>query len=233
MNGFDAAILSFLNRFARRSEIFDELVAMVAYNDLLKGAIAVTVLYGLWFANPGDEERQRRWRAVILATLAGVVIALALNRYLASQLPFRIRPVTDPESGFSAPFGIGHRTFSNLSSFPSDHAVMFIGLATGALLISRLAGTLLLAHALLIVLPSRLYLGLHFPTDMLAGGLLGAALVMLTTRSAPRQWISRPFLRWSEIRPASFYALFFLATLELAILFQGMVAIGYFLQRWA
>ena len=233
MNGFDAVILSFLNGFARQSEIIDELVAMVAYNDLLKGAIAVTVLYGLWFASPVDEEGQRRRRALILATLAGVVVALALNRYLASQLPFRVRPVSDPETGFVVPYGVAQRTFSNLSSFPSDHAVLFIGLATGALLVSRPAGILLLAHALLIVLPSRVYLGLHFPTDMVAGGLLGAAFVLMATRRAPRRWISQPCLKWSAAHPASFYALFFLATLELAILFQGMVAIGYFLQRWA
>lgn len=232
MNWFDESILSFLNGFARRSEFFDELVAVVAYDDLLKGAIAVAVLYGLWFSDRGGEEAQRQRRSVILATLAGVVIALALNRYLASQLPFRIRPISDPATGFVAPHGIGDRTFSNLSSFPSDHAVMFLGLATGAFMISRWAGLFLFAHALLVVLPSRVYLGLHYPTDMLAGGAFGAALVWIATRRAPRRWVSRPFLRWSTAHPASFYALFFLATLELAILFQGMVTIGYFLQRW-
>jgi hypothetical protein len=58
---------------------------------------------------------------------------------------------------------------SGWSSFPSDHACLFFALATGLCLISPVIGGLALLHASLIVSLPRIYLGLHYPTDVLAG----------------------------------------------------------------
>lgn len=87
-------------------------------------------------------------------------------------------------------------------SFPSGHAVKAVALYCFlAFLIARtwpagrartIAITLLPALALLISL-SRLYLGLHYVSDVLAGIILGSAFVLAgayLTRMIERRWIS-------------------------------------------
>jgi len=74
-------------------------------------------------------------------------------------------------------------------SFPSAHASVAFALATVVLLMARQAhGTVLAALAVLAVFAasliawSRVYLGLHYPSDVMAGALAGAASGWLAWR---------------------------------------------------
>lgn len=60
------------------------------------------------------------------------------------------------------------------ASFPSDHATGAFAIATAVVLYNRRAGALLLALAVLVSV-SRVGLGTHYPSDVTAGALLGAA----------------------------------------------------------
>jgi undecaprenyl-diphosphatase len=74
-------------------------------------------------------------------------------------------------------------------SFPSDHAAAAFAIAFAVLAFSRRGGALFGVAATLIAL-SRIALGLHYPSDVLAGMLVGWAAALLVTRSG-RPWISR------------------------------------------
>jgi len=63
-------------------------------------------------------------------------------------------------------------------SFPSDHAVMGRAVATGLLLVNRRLG-LLAALAAALMAFARVYIGAHYPWDVLGGLVLGAAVVLL------------------------------------------------------
>ena len=91
---------------------------------------------------------------------------------------------------------VTHQAFTHLlsapspdSSFPSDHAAVAFAIAFAVLAFSRRAGILFLAAATLISL-SRIALGLHYPSDVLAGMLVGWAAAMLTT-GVGRAWVAR------------------------------------------
>ena len=63
----------------------------------------------------------------------------------------------------------------------------------------RRAGPWTFAGCLMLMIPlSRLYLGLHFPTDLLGGYLLGAALLLLYLRLEPvvEAWLAQKGLGW-------------------------------------
>ncbi|MEV4845161.1 phosphatase PAP2 family protein [Micromonospora matsumotoense] len=70
-------------------------------------------------------------------------------------------------------------------SFPSNHATIAGALATAVLLLSPRWGLLAAPLALLAAL-SRVFVGVHYPHDVLAGLLLGVAVTLLLTPLAAR-----------------------------------------------
>lgn len=185
----------------------------------------MVMIWWLWFS-PNGAQRRAHLVAVLSASLLGLVLA----RVLAPTLPFRDRPLHHLELA-QVRFPIPSRMLDGWSSFPSDHAVYFFALATGILLISRKLGIFALAFAVLYVCLPRLYLGLHWATDLLAGAALGTAMALLLSRAAIRDRLSRPALRWLEKHPASFYAAFFLFTYQMAEMFDGLRTFASALSR--
>lgn len=224
MIGLDRDAVAWLNQFSGRLPELDRWISFAAFSDLLKGAIPVTALCWLWFA--GDGERRDGRRRAIASLLLLVVVALTVNRAVASALPHTPRPLQALAGSFDPPGQLDPRTFSELSSFPSDHAVLFIALSTGVLGLSVSLGSLLLGHALVIVLLPRVYLGLHWPTDILIGAAAGAVVASLATRTHLRDWLGGPLLAWESRHGASFYALGFLLCWQLATLFDPIVRLA-------
>ena len=66
-------------------------------------------------------------------------------------------------------------------SFPSDHAAVAFAIAFAVLAFSRRAGAAFLAGAILIA-ASRVVVGVHYPTDVLAGALVGWTAALVVTR---------------------------------------------------
>jgi hypothetical protein len=61
----------------------------------------------------------------------------------------------------------------NTNSFPSDSTSVFSSMAFGYFPVNRLLGVILLVAVLAIVSLPRMYVGGHYPTDILAGLLIG------------------------------------------------------------
>ncbi len=215
MNPFDAGILHAVNRFAGRWPAFDVFVYVLSNLNLFKGGLVLTALWAVWFCGRPSA------RETVLATLFGSFVSLGIARGVANLLPYRQRPADNLSLHFQLPVGMSTEHLIHWSAFPSDHAALFVGVATGVLLVSRKAGGLLLAYCVVAIFFPRLYLGIHHPTDLLAGGLLGFLCVLGTCLSQARDQIGRPLLRLAERRPAVFYAALFLVTFETSELFEG------------
>jgi undecaprenyl-diphosphatase len=189
----------------------------VADAELLKGGLLMAVLCGLWVAGrePGDP---RGIRSRVVMTVAAAFGALCVARLLALVLPFRPRPFelagTDP---------VAYRALETWSAFPSDHAALFFALATGIAVLSRRLGVLAMLHALIVITLPRLYLGLHHPTDMLAGAVIGTLCTLVATREPVWRRFGPRVLAWSEGRCAPWFAaVAFLVAFELATLFDSV-----------
>ena len=171
--------------------VFHAVNSAVATHDWLEDpttalAGAIVPLYalatvGLWFlARPYGPVR---WKLASASALVSAGVALLANQAI-SHLWERPRPFT---AHSSLTHVLGARTTD--PSFPSDHAAAAFAIAFAVFAFSRRAGVGFLVVATLIGL-SRIALGMHYPSDVLAGLLVGLASAALVTR-AGRPWVSR------------------------------------------
>jgi undecaprenyl-diphosphatase len=145
-------------------------------------------LVGLWLT-----WRPRNQRAAFLAGVSALValgigqlIGMALPRprpYLTHQVNLLISPTAD-------------------TSFPSDHATLGFAVAVLVWRYNRRAGSVLLLIALLLAF-ARVFVGAHYPTDVVGGAVLGTLTsfgIALISESSPlRNWLSAFFallIRW-------------------------------------
>ena len=124
------------------------------------GAVWITLAVLLLFFR----KTRRAGAAMLLAMLAGFLVG---NLWL--KLVMRPRPFVPPRD-MTALFAPGDRW-----SFPSGHALSSFAAATALWCFHKKTGVLALVLAALIAF-SRLYASVHYPTDVLAGMLIGIVL---------------------------------------------------------
>jgi undecaprenyl-diphosphatase len=221
MNFFDSFILTFLNQFAHRWYALDSAMVFLAENSLVKGGFIAAVLWWIWF----DLQDRSRHEEILISTLAASAVAVLAARALALALPFSTRPLYDPDLHFQQAFNVESIHLDGWSSFPSDHAALFFALATGIFVSYRGMGVLAFLHAFFIVSLPRVYLGIHYPTDVIVGAMMGSIITYLFTTPKARQVISWLPIQWMHKHPSSFYACFFLASWQLVTLFNGLLEV--------
>lgn len=225
MNAFDVDIVLFLNRFAHRSWVFDNFISQVLQNDILKSGVITALLWWAWFRTPEEEDQRRE---IIISGLFSAFVAVVTARILALSLPFRVRPLHVPSVHFVLPYGIDQDALIHWSSFPSDHAALFFALATTLFFVSHRLGVFAYVYVFLVICVTRIYLGYHYPSDVLAGALLGISAAFLCKIPAIRKPVAQPPIRWLHRDPASFYTSFFLVTFLIATIFDPIRHLAHF-----
>jgi undecaprenyl-diphosphatase len=166
--GLDAGILQTLE--AARSTRATE--AVVAITTVGRGPVtaAIVVLVAVWLLVRGYRKEAA---FLVVANLGSVILSLGLQEVFTRPRPPLdvVTRITDPES----------------FSFPSGHALSAMVLYTSLAMIAAGLGLPRLKRALialaLIIVPTmgftRVYLGVHYPSDVIGGWALGASWVWL------------------------------------------------------
>jgi undecaprenyl-diphosphatase len=223
VTAFDGLIIGFLSQFAQRDPAFDRLVVDIADSALLKGGLFMGYFWWLWFKTDNDTLARRQ---AILTSIAGAVAAVAISRILQRLLPYHDRPLHAAGLGFVLPAGVNPDTLNDWNSFPSDHAALFFALSTAIWYQSRPLGYVAGLWTLFVICLPRIYLGYHYPSDILGGAVLGVGVMVAAViwgRVAP--WPGR-VVRWSVAHQTAFYCIAFLATYEITVLFYDLRALA-------
>jgi undecaprenyl-diphosphatase len=226
MNAFDFSILSFFNRFVGRYPLFDGAVIFLSNDGFLRGGVIAALCWWAWFKNGEDKDKNKHAREVIISAMLACFASIIIARLAVLAFPFRTRPICDPTNGLHFP---NLRTdWQNWSSFPSDHAIMFSTLTTCLFFVSPMLGWIALVDSVVLICLPRIYLGIHYPTDILAGAAIGIAVGLLANQKAFKSFLARGAFLWIQKGPGSFYAVFFLVMYQVTVIFFDLryVAIG-------
>lgn len=171
MTAIDETLFQWINGLAGRLAFFDELFKGIA-NDYFILVSSCLVLLALWFGTRRVEQRQVNQKAVIYAA-ASMGVAQGFVA-LSNLFYFRPRPFTELPTNllFYPPTD---------SSFPSNSTAIISAIAIAIFLADRRAGTLLLLLALLHGF-SRIYVGVHYPFDVLAAVVIAALTAFCFSR---------------------------------------------------
>lgn len=114
------------------------------------------------------EYRRRERREVVVATAAAIFARVFVKGVIAFFYP-RPRPFVTFHAVHPL---VSIASSENFQSFPSGHTIFFFALATVFFCFNKRAGVLAFFGALLISV-ARVYVGVHWPSDILGGIVLG------------------------------------------------------------
>ncbi|AMX00131.1 phosphatase PAP2 family protein [Rummeliibacillus stabekisii] len=164
----DYQIFKLINQFAGKSIFIDHLVLYFSkYGPLLFGLFFIW----LWFSKSKNKEQNQK---IVLSALTIVILTLGIDMII-EIVHFRSRPFVDH------PVTLLFNKSNRDPSFPSNHAAGSFALAFAVFWVRRKAGGILLGLACVMAL-SRIYIGVHYPLDVLVGGFIGffVSLVVMT-----------------------------------------------------
>jgi len=215
----DRDILLTLNSFGGANKHLWEL----ANNSLFRGFPVFFSLPALWFSGV---DRERRGR--MLAGLLAVCLATIFSVWLQFHLDVHTRPLLDPALHLDV---LPTWKWDRTSSFPSDTATLFFGLAAVVFAEERLAGLFCLVWVAVIIAIPRVILGFHYASDIIGSLVLGPACVFVFARSPyPRRLFERMLMLF-EGRMYIVHALLFVFLAEASNLFLSLQALGKELVR--
>jgi undecaprenyl-diphosphatase len=167
MQKVDWSVLHALNDFLAAHDGVED--TLLFYVEISEALFAATLLLVFLLARGGSH---LAWRRASLAALSSAGLALVVGKAI-SELVDRARPfVADPH---------GVHLFTAHAAdpgFPSDHATAAFAIGTAIVLRKRRWGMVALAAATVLSV-GRVALGVHFPSDVIAGAALGAAAALV------------------------------------------------------
>ena len=171
LNAVDTDLFMLMNGFVGKAPFVDRVAQWVVSDYLMPIALALMLIF-MWFIDRDRDLRVQRQLGVFVA-LASMALSNSVV-FILNFYYFRPRPFegNDVSLLFYEPTD---------SSFPSNAVAAVFGLAFGIWGVNRRLGYYAIAAAILYGL-ARVYAGVHYPLDILAGAAIAAPVTYLVFR---------------------------------------------------
>lgn len=235
-------LFHFFNDLAGHSWWVDSVISLVLANDLIKSAIIGGCFFGAWYSGTTPSQTLTARRRLLI-TLLSALLTVATTT-LISKLVLQPRPCLQahkiyqlkgnelqemPKLSFRQPldnrskeheraYSLGNLPPNDLGSFPSDHAGFFLCLSLGIWTVSRSFGSIALTWTFLVILLSKLVMGMHTPLEVAVGCLI-ATIWLYSCSYLSQIFFDRPFSKVATLTiryPSLTAAGLFIALFEVA-----------------
>ncbi|MFA6519919.1 MAG: phosphatase PAP2 family protein [Candidatus Paceibacterota bacterium] len=174
----DTQIFFVLNNLAGQSPVFNSAVVFLA--SYLPYLLVVLLLALVFFSQYSKREK---WQILLIVGISALVARFGVTElirlFIHRPRPFLAMPV--------------HQLLTDSAwSFPSGHATFFFALSTAVYLYNKKWGVWFFVATVLITV-SRVIAGIHYPSDIIGGALIGSAVAYVTYRIFSNSHIASSF----------------------------------------
>lgn len=169
----DEKLFLWINGFVGQYSYLDNAIALVASDYLVPVSLTLSLI-GLWFIG-GDPDTRKRHQVGLFMSLT----SMALSNLVVSLINiayYKPRPFDNAELDVSLLF-----YQPTDSSFPANSIAASMGIAATVWTINRFIGSIMLLIVSLYAF-SRIYVGIHYPFDIVAGVAIGGVMTLIVVR---------------------------------------------------
>jgi undecaprenyl-diphosphatase len=170
----DYRIFRAINQFAGRYRLLDMMV--IIFSQKVR-YLFLFILIFMWF-------RDNSHKKITLYAIISAGVSMVLNKIM-KLFYFKPRPFLNLGTHLLSPF-----PSKKTSSFPSKHTALAFAAATSVMFSKRFLGSIMYLSSILTGL-SRIWMGQHYPLDILASSLLGSITSVVVKMTG---WLWNPII---------------------------------------
>jgi len=170
LNAFDEKVFQFFHGFAGSSGILDIIFEFCA-EYLIYFLLAAFLIFLI---------KEKQWKKRLyfgVASLLSVIISRGLITEIIKHYYLKARPFET--------LGFDPLIMEYSPAFPSGHASLIFAIVPFAFLINKTFGYWFTALSIIVSI-SRIIVGVHWPSDILGGAILGVIIALIVGRLAPK-----------------------------------------------
>lgn len=168
MPGADSTVFFWINGLADHVPIIDSFMRLMASDYFIPLSLAL-VQFAIWFIGASPEQRERNQKGIMVTFTAvafACLVVKVIDIFYDRLRPFELYATGEVKLLFYTPTD---------PSFPANMVGVAFAFAIGTWLYNRKLGKILLIPAVLVAF-ARVYVGVHFPLDVIAGAVIGIAV---------------------------------------------------------
>ena len=222
--GWNFRVLQWLFHLLRHSGTTDNFFDYLTRNHLITTWVFAAAFYLYWsIEDEQTAERRTRLAQIVVTFVIAVIISLVARRWAAWPAP-----ALNPQ--FQALYPNYFWGYGVFNSFPSHATLTYFLIGLGLWPLSRRASVALALYALLGVALPRVYVGGHYPIDVIASVILDVVVLAVVWQwrvpASVRNWLTRrQRAGWREL-------LVVFWVFELGEEFGGLTQLAHTVQRW-